>query len=89
MAGKGKSKGFKGWKKISRVQFELYAGPRRKLKVGHAHVVRSGNRWYAEIETNIIGIYSEGLRSPLLDKFDDAVNWMNSHRKIVSKKLNG
>ena len=88
MPKRGKRSGYRGWVRMSVKHYELYLR-RGGQSIGYGKIVQQGDKWFAEIYTDVKGLFSQTARSEPCKCFSDALTWLNSKRKFVSKKLFG
>lgn len=87
MLKRGKRSGYKGWIKKTIKEYELFLSKRRGRKIGTARIFRAAGKWYAEVQTDIKGLFETSCRSPPCEKFTEALDWLNKKRKQISKSL--
>jgi hypothetical protein len=88
MKKRGKRSGYKGWIRKSVKEYDLHL-TKFGRKIGYAKIIRSEEKWCAELKTDISGVYFHAIRSQPFTHFSDALNWLNARRKEISKALFG
>ena len=56
---------------------------------GYAKIYQRGSKWYGEVRTNIDGLYDTGVKSEPFEVFNQALFWVNGHRKKITKAVFG
>lgn len=83
MPAKGKSKGYKYWRKIDSFNYMLIVND---IKLGFAKIYRKSDRWFGHIYTELKGVL--GAKGQTFSTFNEAQSWVNKQRKEVTKKIN-